>query len=34
VALPGLVSSAFQALSWMKRSKKEFLHTSHSLQKS
>lgn len=34
LALPGLVGSAFQALSWMKRSKKEFLHTSHSLQKS
>ena len=34
LALPGLVGSAFQALTWMKRSKKEFLHTSHSLQKS
>lgn len=34
VTLPSLVSSAIQALGWMKRSKKEFLHTSHTLSKS
>lgn len=32
LALPGLVSAAVRSLGWMKRSKKEFLHTSHSVQ--
>lgn len=33
LALPGLVIAALSALRWMKRSKKEFLHTTHTLSK-
>ncbi|GAB2475046.1 glycosyltransferase family 2 protein [Algoriphagus taiwanensis] len=34
LALPGLVLAAIQSLGWMKKSKKEFLHTAHQFQKS
>jgi cellulose synthase/poly-beta-1,6-N-acetylglucosamine synthase-like glycosyltransferase len=33
LALPGLVIAALKALRWMKKSKKEFLHTTHTLAK-